>query len=53
MGLDVSRNGTEIRRRIGVVQQEEAFDFTTVENNFKLYGMMWRITDTSAAVVIH
>ena len=43
LGLDVSRNGTEIRRRIGVVQQEEAFDFTTVENNFKLYGMMWEL----------
>ncbi|MCL4323162.1 MAG: ABC transporter ATP-binding protein, partial [Candidatus Thermoplasmatota archaeon] len=43
LGLDVSRNGTEIRRRIGVVQQEEAFDFTTVENNFKLYGMLWEL----------
>ncbi|MHB1440019.1 MAG: ABC transporter ATP-binding protein [Cuniculiplasma sp.] len=43
LGLDVSRNGSEIRRRIGVVQQEEAFDFTTVDNNFKLYGMMWEV----------
>ena len=43
MGLEVSKHGTEIRRRIGVVQQEEAFDFTTVENNFKLYGMLWEL----------
>ena len=43
LGLEVSKHGTEIRRRIGVVQQEEAFDFTTVENNFKLYGMLWEL----------
>lgn len=43
LGFEVSKHGTEIRRRIGVVQQEEAFDFTTVENNFKLYGMLWEL----------
>lgn len=43
MGLNVSKQGAEIRRRIGVVQQEEAFDFTTVDNNFKLYGMLWEL----------
>ncbi len=42
-GFDVSKQGSEIRKRIGVVQQEEAFDFTTVENNFKLYGMLWEL----------
>lgn len=48
MGMEVSRNGTEIRRRIGVVQQEEAFDFTTVENNFRLYGMLWELSREEA-----
>ncbi len=43
LDYDVSKNGSEIRKRIGVVQQEEAFDFTTVENNFKLYGMLWEL----------
>ncbi|MEM0139668.1 MAG: ABC transporter ATP-binding protein [Ferroplasma sp.] len=43
LGLEVSKHGSEIRKRIGVVQQEEAFDFTTVENNFKLYGMLWEL----------
>ena len=43
LGLNVSKQGAEIRRRIGVVQQEEAFDFTTVDNNFKLYGMLWEL----------
>lgn len=43
LGLNVAKQGAEIRKRIGVVQQEEAFDFTTVENNFKLYGMLWEL----------
>ncbi len=43
LGMDVRKDGSEIRKRIGVVQQEEAFDFTTVENNFKLYGMLWEL----------
>jgi ABC-2 type transport system ATP-binding protein len=43
LGYNVSKFGSEIRRRIGVVQQEEAFDFTTVDNNFKLYGMLWEL----------
>lgn len=48
MGLNVSKQGAEIRRRIGVVQQEEAFDFTTVDNNFKLYGMLWELPKEEA-----
>jgi ABC-2 type transport system ATP-binding protein len=43
LGYNVSKFGSEIRKRIGVVQQEEAFDFTTVDNNFKLYGMLWEL----------
>ncbi|WP_337860903.1 ABC transporter ATP-binding protein [Ferroplasma sp.] len=43
LGFDPAKNGSEIRKRIGVVQQEEAFDFSTVENNFKIYGMLWEV----------
>lgn len=42
-GLDLKRKANNIRKIVGVVQQEEAFDFTTVENNFKIYGMLWEV----------
>ena len=42
-GYDVKREGSKIRRVIGVVQQEESFDFTSVENNFKIVGMLWEV----------
>ena len=43
LGLDPLRHGQEIRRRIGVVQQGESFDFTTVEGNFDIYGVLWGV----------
>ena len=43
MGLDPHREGQEIRRRIGVVQQGESFDFATVEGNFDIYGVLWGV----------
>jgi len=43
MGLDPLRDGKEIRRRIGVVQQGESFDFATVEGNFDIYGVLWGV----------
>jgi ABC-2 type transport system ATP-binding protein len=43
LGLDPVRAGKEIRSRIGVVQQAESFDFTTVEGNFDLYGVLWSV----------
>jgi ABC-2 type transport system ATP-binding protein len=43
LGMDPVRNGPEIRRRIGVVQQGESFDFTSVEGNFDIYGMLWDV----------
>jgi ABC-2 type transport system ATP-binding protein len=43
LGLDPVRHGREIRSRIGVVQQGESFDFATVEGNFNLYGMLWKV----------
>lgn len=41
LGLDPVRDGQQIREQIGVVQQGESFDFTTVEGNFDVYGVLW------------
>jgi len=43
LGMDPAREGKEIRQRIGVVQQGESFDFTTVEGNFDIYGVLWSV----------
>jgi len=43
LGMDPARDGTRIRSRIGVVQQGESFDFTTVEGNLDVYGMLWGV----------
>jgi ABC-2 type transport system ATP-binding protein len=43
LGLDPRRDGRRIRERIGVVQQSESFDFTTVEGNLDLYGYLWKV----------
>lgn len=43
LGMDPRRDGQRIRRRIGVVQQDESFDFTTVQGNFDLYGVLWGV----------
>ena len=43
LGMDPARDGQRIRRRIGVVQQAESFDFTTVQGNLDVYGMLWGI----------
>ena len=43
LGYDPTHDGKEVRRRIGVVQQGESFDFTTVEGNFDIYGMLWSV----------
>ncbi len=43
LGMDPTHDGMKIRRRIGVVQQGESFDFTTVEGNFDIYGVLWSI----------
>ena len=41
LGMDPARDGQKIRRRIGVVQQGESFDFTTVQGNLDVYGVLW------------
>ncbi|MGD0395285.1 MAG: ABC transporter ATP-binding protein [Nitrososphaerales archaeon] len=43
LGMDPTRDGKEIRRRIGVVQQGESFEFTTVEGNFDIYAVLWSV----------
>jgi ABC-2 type transport system ATP-binding protein len=43
LGMDPARDGPAIRRRIGVVQQGESFEFTSVEGNFDIYGMLWDV----------
>ena len=43
LGLDPLHQGQEVRRRIGVVQQGESFDFATVEGNFNIYGVLWGV----------
>jgi ABC-2 type transport system ATP-binding protein len=46
LGMDPARDGTRIRSRIGVVQQAESFDFTTVQGNLDVYGMLWGLPRT-------
>ncbi len=48
-GLDVRHRARKIRELIGVVQQGEAFDFTTVEGNFRIYQMLWKMPRREAA----
>ncbi|MGA2663549.1 MAG: ABC transporter ATP-binding protein [Nitrososphaerales archaeon] len=43
MGMDPEHEGRKIRSRIGVVQQGESFDFTTVQGNFDVYGILWGV----------
>ena len=49
LGMDPEKDGPRIRRRIGVVQQDESFDFTTVQGNFDLYGVLWRVPQAERA----
>ncbi len=43
LGTDVRTGGKELRRRIGVVLQDDSFDFTTVEKALDIYGALWGI----------
>jgi ABC-2 type transport system ATP-binding protein len=43
LGYNIKNQGMEIRKRIGVVQQEVSFEFATVKENFDLYGFLWGI----------
>jgi len=43
LGMDPAHDGQRIRSRIGVVQQGESFDFTTVQGNLDVYGILWGV----------
>jgi ABC-2 type transport system ATP-binding protein len=43
LGMNPLHDGKKIRSRIGVVQQGESFDFTSVQGNFDIYGVLWGI----------
>lgn len=43
LGYDLLREGSKIRSRIGVVQQDTSFEFSTVKENFDLYGFLWGV----------
>ncbi|MBX8631348.1 MAG: ABC transporter ATP-binding protein [Thermoplasmata archaeon] len=43
LGVNILRGGKALRKRIGVVLQDDSFDFTTVEKAMDIYGAMWGI----------
>lgn len=43
LGHDLRKEGSKIRPRIGVVQQDTSFEFSTVKENFDLYGFLWGV----------
>ncbi len=42
-GMDVREKAWAIRKMIGVVQQGESFDFTTVDRSFDIYALLWEV----------
>jgi len=48
LGMDPLRDGQKIRSRIGVVQQGESFDFTTVQRNLDVYAVLWGVPKAEA-----
>lgn len=43
LGMDPGHAGNRLRSRIGVVLQDESFDFTTVEKGLDVYGYIWHV----------
>lgn len=43
LGMDPERSGQAIRSRIGVVQQSQSYEFSSVERSLDLYGMLWGV----------
>lgn len=43
LGMNPEHDGMKIRNRIGVVQQGDSFDYTSVQGNFDIYGILWGI----------
>ncbi len=44
LGYDIRKDGLEIRKRIGLVQQLPSIEFTSVEKNLDIYGMLWGLS---------
>ena len=42
-GMEVREKAWAIRKMIGVVQQGESFDFTTVDRSFDIYALLWEV----------
>lgn len=47
-GMDVREKAWAIRKMIGVVQQGESFDFTTVDRSFDIYALLWEVPRSQA-----
>ena len=43
LGYDVRKQGSDIRKRIGVVQQDLSYEYLTVKKNFDVYGFLWGV----------
>ncbi len=43
LGYDIKKEGAQIRKRIGVVQQDASYEFASVKQNFDIYGFLWGI----------
>lgn len=43
LGVNPVKNPLYVKKHVGVVQQEESFDFATVETNMKIYATLWQI----------
>ncbi len=44
LGMDVTKKGLEIRKRIGVILQQPSYEWNlSVENNMFIYGTLWNI----------
>ncbi len=44
-GIDITKDPLSIRRRIGVVQQQESYELgLTTEQSLNLYGLMWNVS---------
>src|SRR5579875_165160 len=50
LGYDISRDGLEIRKRLGVVQQQESYDRNlTVQSSLRLYSSIWGLKRDEAS----
>jgi ABC-2 type transport system ATP-binding protein len=43
LGYDIKKEGSKIRKRVGVVQQDPSYEYASVKQNFDIYGFLWGI----------